>query len=613
MTKPTLAMDVECYRNYFLVKFKNRDTGNVRDFAIWPGSDEFDAATVRKILATYRIITFNGNNYDVPMVSWALHLHKIGKAPGEMCQQLKRLSDAIIAKGFKPWVMAEQLGFTICQPDHIDLIEVAPGIAGLKIYGGRLHSRRLQDLPIEPDAEVTPAQRPQLSAYCGNDLTTTLDLFAKLEPQIALRESMSAEYGVDLRSKSDAQIAEAVIKDGISKALGRKVYRPEVEAGTQFNYKAPAFISFASEQLREVLRIVTTEPFTVTDTGKVNMPEALHKLKITIGGSTYQMGIGGLHSTESCVAHIADDEWMLVDRDVTSYYPAIIINNELYPKHLGPQFLKIYRGIVERRVKAKREGDKVTDAALKITINGSFGKFGSKWSALYSPDLLIQTTITGQLSLLMLIEMLESYGTQVVSANTDGIVMRHKRTRSDIVAQVVTQWETITGFATEATEYSALYSKDVNNYIAIKPDGSYKLKGLYTPAGLQKNPTAEIATLAAVEYLRTGKPIEQTVRECGDVRKFVTIRAVKGGATTEIDLIGEEYLGRAVRWYYSTLRRGEVIRYKTNGNTVARSEGAMPLMELPDELPADIDFDWYIAEAHNILQNVGAKPCANRK
>lgn len=601
-------MDVETYRNYFLTKFKNAATGNTRDFAIYPGSTPLDAATLRKILASMRIVTFNGNNYDVPMVSYALHLTKEGMAPGAICERLKKLSDGIIVRGFKPWVLAEQLGFTIVEPDHIDLIEVAPGVASLKVYGGRLHSRRLQDLPIEPDAEITPAQRQQLSAYCGNDLQTTLDLLTKLTPQITLREQMSAEYGIDLRSKSDAQIAEAVIKAGVSKALGRRVYRPEVEAGTQFNYKAPAFISFASEQLRQVLHIVTTEPFTVTDTGKVNMPGALHGLKITIGTSTYQMGIGGLHSTESCVAHIADDEWTLVDRDVTSYYPAIIINNRLYPKHLGPEFLRVYKGIVDRRVKAKREGDKVTDASLKITINGSFGKFGSKWSALYSPDLLIQTTITGQLSLLMLIEMLERQGVQVVSANTDGLVMRYPRAATSDVEFVVGLWEDATGFATEATEYRALYSKDVNNYIAIKPDGEYKLKGLYTPAGLQKNPTAEIATLAVVEYLRKGTSIEQTITGCQDVRKFVTIRAVKGGALTEIDLIGEEYLGRAVRWYYSTLRRGEVIRYKINGNTVARSEGAMPLMELPDELPADIDFDWYIAEANNILQNIGAKP-----
>lgn len=607
MTKPTVAMDVETYRNYFLIKFKNADTGNTCDFPIYPGSAPLDAMTVRKILASMRIVTFNGNNYDVPMVSYALHLTKEGLEPGAICERLKKLSDGIIVRGFKPWTLAEQLGFTIIEPDHVDLIEVAPGVASLKVYGGRLHSRRLQDLPIEPDADITPAQRQQLSAYCGNDLQTTLDLLTKLTPQITLREQMSAEYGIDLRSKSDAQIAEAVIKAGVSKALGRRVYRPEVEAGTQFKYKAPAFISFASEQLRQVLHIVTTEPFTVTDTGKVNMPEQLHGLKITIGTSTYQMGIGGLHSTESCVAHVADDEWTLVDRDVTSYYPAIIINNQLYPKHLGPEFLRVYKGIVDRRVKAKREGDKVTDASLKITINGSFGKFGSKWSALYSPDLLIQTTITGQLSLLMLIECLELDGIKVVSANTDGLVMRHKRADADRVAWAIGEWECITGFGTEATEYRALYSKDVNNYIAIKPDGEYKLKGLYTPAGLQKNPTAEIATLAVVEYLRKGTPIERTIESCTDVRKFVTIRAVKGGALTEIDLIGEEYLGRAVRWYYSTLRRGEVIRYKINGNTVARSEGAMPLMQLPDELPADIDFDWYIAEANNILQNIGAK------
>ena len=42
---------------------------------------------------------------------------------------------------------------------------------------------------------------------------------------------------------------------------------------------------------------------------------------------------------------------------------------------------------------------------------------------LYSPDLLINTTITGQLTLLMLIEMITLSGGKVKSANTDGIVI----------------------------------------------------------------------------------------------------------------------------------------------------------------------------------------------
>jgi len=235
----------------------------------------------------------------------------------------------------------------------------------------------------------------------------------------------------------------------------------------------------------------------------------------------------------------------------------------------------------------------------KLSINGSFGKFGSKYSTLYSPDLLIQTTLTGQLSLLMLIEMLEMNGAQVISANTDGVTFKCRKNDKKTVDGIVSAWEMLTGFVTEETQYRILCSRDINNYCAIKVNGGVKLKGAYTPPGLQKNPTNEISTMAVIDYLKSGKPVEHTVRECEDIRKFITIRTVKGGAVKN-----DKYLGKAVRWYY---RQGETgtINYKINNYKVPRSEGAYPLMTLPDELPDDINYSWYIDEAKSILTDIG--------
>lgn len=312
------------------------------------------------------------------------------------------------------------------------------------------------------------------------------------------------------------------------------------------------------------------------------------------------MGIGGLHSSESSVSHHATGTTRIVDRDVTSYYPSIILNESLYPAHLGPSFLEVYRGLVERRVHAKHAGLKVMSDALKICVNGSFGKLGSKWSVLYSPDLLIQVTLTGQIALLMLIEALEEAGIKVISANTDGVVSivpEYERKRFEFA---VLLWEIATGFNTEETEYSDLYAKDVNNYIAVKPDGTTKLKGLYAPAGMSKNTTNEICVEAVIAKLTQGIDVRLTIGACHDIRKFVTIRKVNGGAK-----YGDELLGKAVRWYYA---KGETrcIEYAANGNRVARSQGARPVMELPDRLPDDIDYDWYAAEAESILSDVGA-------
>jgi hypothetical protein len=267
---------------------------------------------------------------------------------------------------------------------------------------------------------------------------------------------------------------------------------------------------------------------------------------------------------------------------------------------MGVAFTMVYERIVKRRLEAKRLKDSVTADALKITINGSFGKFGSKWSKLYSPNLMIQTTVTGQLCLLMLIEKIEGMGIQVVSANTDGIVIRCPVRRYEDLLGAISSWEAATGFETEETRYQAIYSRDVNNYIAVKADG-VKTKGAYATGGLMKNPTNEICSLAVVRMLTDFVPVERTIRECLDIRKFVTIRQVKGGA---VDQNGD-YLGKAVRWYYATGVEGS-LTYKTNGYTVARSEGARPLMDLPEHFPNDVDYDWYIREAYSIMADIGA-------
>ena len=587
---PIWVFDLECYRDYFLIALKNVYSRQIESYEFYPGIEP-DYERIKTSLTTKQLISFNGINYDIPLL-------RLFFANNDNAT-LKKASDAIIVENMRPWELETMYGGADFHPDHIDLIEVAPGMVGLKLYGGRMHSQRLQDLPIDPAANITPADRPILKDYCINDLNTTIDMYFQLKPQIDLRVAMSAKYDIDLRSKSDAQIAEAVIRQEVQKKVGRKIYRPDISPDYTFKYRIPEFISFTAPGMQKVLEIIRNATFTINEKGSVELPQIFESMRICIGSGTYTMGIGGLHSNESCSSHVSNENVFLKDRDVTSYYPSIILNQSLYPAHMGEAFLEVYQGIVSQRIEAKRTGDKVTNEAMKIMINGSFGKFGSKWSVLYSPDLLIQTTVTGQLALLMLIENIELAGFTVVSANTDGIVIKGYESRVEDLNGVISYWEAVTGFNTEETEYRALYSKDVNNYVAIKPSGEVKLKGLYAPAGMQKNVTNSICVEAVIEYLRSGTPVPTTIMGCSDVRKFITIRQVNGGAKYD-----DQYLGKAVRWYY---RKGEArsIRYAANNNKVARSDGAFPLMELPPALPQDVDYDWYIKEAQSILNDVG--------
>lgn len=542
-------------------------------------------------------------------------------------ETLKKISDFLIVgkdgKGNQPWQARKQFGIGALQFDHIDLIEVAPLMASLKIYAGRLHAPFLEDLPIEPDAEIQESDLEPMRSYCGKDLLDTELLFKQLEPEITLRAAMSDEYGVDLRSKSDAQIAEAVIKQEMDDKYGFIPKRPKVKEGTEYFYRAPDNLEFDTDILKDVFRQYQDLPFVINKSGYVefnfemneddrlksgknkgNFPANKKQMKFIIGTTKYTVGMGGLHSCEKSIRH-TNDGMILRDYDVASYYPRIILNNRLFPKHIGEPFLDIYNSLVERRLKAKKSGDKVTNESLKITINGSFGKLGSKWSCLYSPDLMLQVTVTGQLSLLMLIERMELAGISVVSANTDGIVTKMKPDQQELADSIVSDWEFETEYEMESTDYTSLNSRDINNYIAVKETGS-KGKGAYSDQRehyykLRSNPSNDICTEAVKLFLQDGTSVEKTVKNCKDITKFLNLRTVNGGAVKDGKVIG-----KAIRWYYGS-EELDAIYYKTNGNKVPKSDGGVPLMDLPETLPEDVDFNWYVTEAKRILKDIGWK------
>jgi hypothetical protein len=596
--KRTLVMDLEVYGNYFLAMFKSIDTLKVQAFEMFDGQP-LNTDTISNILASYRIVTFNGLRYDIPVLSLALRR----KAS---CEQLKVLSDQIIQQNLNPWDIERDYGIQILEGiDHIDLKEPVPGVmVSLKLYGARLHSKRLQDLPIEHTALITPEQRPLLRSYCENDLDTTIDLWnMATNPKdniIATRESLTKEFGVDMRSKSDAQCAESMIKITVEKQTGR-LYKGDIPSDKPFHYIAPAFIQFKTPALANMLAEVLVSDFVVKVNGKVELPEALHRA-ISIGTSTYSMGLGGLHSTETKQGHVATEGTLLRDRDVVSYYPSLILACGLFPKNMGAHFQKVFQDFFDRRMEAKRTGNKSVAQTLKIVLNGSFGKLGSPYSVLYSPDLLIQVTVTGQLAMLMLIERMEAAGVPVVSANTDGIVMTCPVPLEGTMLAIVKQWEIDTGLETEETQYRALYSRDVNNYLALKIGGGFKTKGTVTPAGPQKNPDYDIVAIAVCKFLDMGIPIAETIMHCRDIRKFLRVRTANGGCT-----YNGEFLGRVARWYRSTLSNSHIETVK-KGDKVAGSDCAMPVMTLPDTLPADIDYEFYLSEASDLLVELGAAP-----
>jgi len=590
-----VVLDCEVYPNYTLFAFKNIDNQNIITIEIKDSDSFLDDESYRKlntIMKKRMTFGFNSRNYDIPVILFALKR--------KTAKEIHKLSDYIIENNSPGWMTLQKfdLVWSTSEIKHFDIQEPSPGVkVSLKLYGARLNSHTLQDLPIEPGTILSNVDMDNVKQYCINDLNTTIDLFNHIKDRIKLRFDMSKQYTQDLLSKSDAQIAEVVIKSQLSKKFpGRKLYAPKISDSAKFKYLAPDFIKFQTPQLKDILKSINETTFQLDAKGSIKLPADLKKAKIKLGKSTYQLGIGGIHSTEKKQCVIPTKYQILADKDVASYYPSIILNLGLYPKHLGTSFLDIYRNIVEERLKAKKEGNKVVNESLKIVINGSFGKLGSKYSALYSPDLMIAVTLTGQLALLMLIEKLELNGISVISSNTDGFVSLMHKDQYQTYDDICFDWELNTGFDLEETRYKALYSRDVNNYLAVTEKGA-KGKGIFTIDSIGKNPQAPICINSVIDLFTKNIPIEKTIRECKDLTQFLTVRSVTGGA-----VFRNEYLGRVVRWIYST--NGEAIKYKKNGNKVAKSDGARPIMTL-DGFPTDIDYARYIKEATDILDDLG--------
>lgn len=622
----------------FLVCAKIVETGE--RFTFWHDK-RGQTAKLEKMLAdpSYTWVSFNGTNFDAPLIAAAV--------AGYDEEDLKKIATEIIDNEMRSWQTYRQYNLDYLNYDHIDLIETAPGVmVSLKTYAGRMAFPSMVDMPFHHDDEIdTPKKRKIVEDYCHNDCDVTEALFKKLSTEIELREVMGVEYNLDFRSKSDAQIAEAILKQEVG------ISNQDKQVPNYVEYKAPSFIKTRSKALKALIYAFENECFAINRGNGSPVEAEWMKEPIKVGSGLYKVGLGGLHSQHDKRLHLeASESLLLSDFDVASYYPNIMMKAGLIPRlggNKGQLFLDEYRTIYDRRMEAKRSGNKKVANSLKILLNGTFGKLGSIYCAFYSPDLLIAVTITGQLNLLCVIDELEKLkDVRVDSANTDGVLVAYPPAQRQAVLDVFARNAKRTGFEYEETPYRKMAMKDVNSYIAIGADGKAKTKGLYAEAGLMKNPTMQVCSDAVVAYLRDGTDIAEFIQSCDKPEDFMAIRNVKGGGVQhkKMELVddwipcewkddgqkivawfskttgkivkrvsrpapveafsGGVPFGRVARWYMTT-QSMPPISYVGSGNRVPKTEGARVCMTLPDTLPPDLDIDWYVGEAHQILSDIG--------
>ena len=581
-----IIFDFEVYPNWYHVSLLEGDAWHQFSYPV-------DKSALIAVITRDTLLGFNNRNYDNVILSAVL----MGFTP----ERIYELSAALIKADSPSWTVRKAFGLDdLTQNPSLDLIDIQPLIAGrcgLKLLAARMHYPKLQELPFDPTVPLDASQQAIVSSYCQNDCRITQKLYQQLKPQLKLREDLGKKYHIDLRSSGDAAIAEKVLvaEYGTTPHLLKKaVVKHEV-----YQFKAPDFIQPKTQQVKALLNDMESASYKLGVSGRIITPDILKDRTVCMGDRIFKIGLGGLHSKDSSGQYKADENYQIVDVDVVSYYPNIIIRTGWHPEHMTERFNQTFKDLVDRRIEAKTKGYSSDAHSLKIVINSTFGKTGYPDSALFSPNLVIGITLTGQLALLMLIEAMDRVGLNIISANTDGITLCIKRGFDPLLMRICKNWEEATGFSLERSNYKLFAQRDINSYVSIGLENQIKTKGLFAiGSALNVNPKGDIIIRAVIEFLKSATPVAVTIMNSTYMGDFLLVRQVKGGAVKD-----DIKLGKVVRWYYSTATTTPIRDLKSK-TKVAGSDRGMALQDLPALLPCDLDYERYIQEADAIVQDI---------
>ena len=158
---------------------------------------------------------------------------------------------------------------------------------------------------------------------------------------------------------------------------------------------------------RKVINIKSSDPF---------------RMQFYFDNLLHTLSMGGLHSKSiPCVIECNDDQ-VVVDLDVRSYYPSCIIKHHCGPRQLGEEFYPIYNQMISDRLEAKSLGNTSKATILKYGINSVSGNMQNPYSFVYDPYQVVRMRLNGQFMLLMLIERLVAIGAKMYNNNTDGTI-----------------------------------------------------------------------------------------------------------------------------------------------------------------------------------------------
>lgn len=402
----------------------------------------------------------------------------------------------------------------------------------LKMLEFNMGAQSIEDLPFPVGTSLTKDQIPVLKKYNRHDVHQTAAFYKHTLPMLKFREELCQKYpGKDWLNFNDTKIGKEFfimkLEEGGVQCydFGPNGRQPRQTKRPQIALK-DAILPWLKFQQPEFTRILEwLKSQIITETKGV-----FEDVTAVVNGFTFVFGLGGIHGSVESEVIESDEDHVIVDLDVASYYPNLAIANGFYPYHLGQSFCTIYKSLYDMRKTYDKKS--AENAMLKLALNGTYGDSNNKFSVFYDPLFTMCITLNGQLQLCLLAETLMAHvpDLKMIQVNTDGMTVRIPRVHKDRLDAVRGWWEGVTKLQLEEAIYKSMHIRDVNSYIAVyEKDGSVKRKGAYEwkkvedggTLGWHQNRGALVVPRVAEMVLLKGVGIRETIESWPDIMDFM--------------------------------------------------------------------------------------------
>lgn len=472
--KTNYVMDYETLKNCFIAVYEDVKSDNKEIFVCHESrNDIFDLITFLEHNIAYNEwhISFNGLAFDAQITQHIIKNKQMLLASNgdKIARFLYHKAQDVINRqnrGEFPEFKPKQIKI-----NQIDLFKLnhwdnPAKRSSLKWIQYTMDWTNIVDMPIHHTKEITAEEVDTVISYCINDVKSTKAILMLSKSQIDLRKNLTMEYNIDLFSASEPRISKELFLHFLSEKTGYK--------------------KWDLKELRTYRRLIKFEdiilPYTKFETATFqNLLNKFRQIELdpmfTKGGFKYSVqykgvktdfGLGGVHGAKTSGVYESDDEMVIMSSDVVSYYPNLAIRNKWAPYHLPKaEFCELYEWFFDERKKISKKDPK--NYVYKIILNSTYGLSNDENSFLYDPEFTMRITINGQLSLMMLYEMICEEIPDVIPLmqNTDGLETMIPRKYYDKYMDICERWQKLTNLQLEHDTYSKIVLGDVNNYIAI--------------------------------------------------------------------------------------------------------------------------------------------------